>query len=639
MSNPETERERERAGEREIFSHSLTRPLTHSHWIALLIALATFALYLRTLAPDVVDADGGEFQFAAWNFGFVHPTGYPLFLILGGLFQHLVPIGNPAYRLSVFNALIAAGAIGILFLAINELTRARGAALIAAFAFALTRAFWYDANAPEVYALNALFIALLFYLAARWQTNPHAKTFAAFCFILGLALTHHRAILLWLPGFGLFFLLSARQQPITNHQLPIPNYVLRFTFYFLLPLLLYLYLPLRAPAAPYATLAFAPGRDLVLFDNSPGGIVDYILGRAFQSELRWDAQSLARLNAFPQLLFDQFGVIGIAFGACGFFATLWRTDWARTALMLAGFITTILFASAYHIGDIVHYYLPTFLMWSIWISIAIQLLTRRLTTYHLPFTVILAIAILAPQLTANFSVADRSREIQPREQWTKILAEPIPRNAILVSNDRDEMMPLWYMQYVENTRRDLLGVFPLITPENTTIARITDRALATNRPVFFIKAMPGIEIKYAIQPFDANLDRVQPAEMRPPFASSASIAERVRVIGFDARRAQNELRVVIYLQPRARLAANYTTTVQLHGARGGKIAQGNDHQVGGEFYPTVLWEPDEILRDEHIIDLPPDLKPGIYRLFFGMYRQPDFDPLGALEEIGGIDLP
>jgi len=263
MSNPETERERERAGEREIFSHSLTRPLTHSHWIALLIALATFALYLRTLAPDVVDADGGEFQFAAWNFGFVHPTGYPLFLILGGLFQHLVPIGNPAYRLSVFNALIAAGAIGILFLAINELTRARGAALIAAFAFALTRAFWYDANAPEVYALNALFIALLFYLAARWQTNPHAKTFAAFCFILGLALTHHRAILLWLPGFGLFFLLSARQQPITNHQLPIPNYVLRFTFYFLLPLLLYLYLPSARP--PRRTRRSRSRRDATWF--------------------------------------------------------------------------------------------------------------------------------------------------------------------------------------------------------------------------------------------------------------------------------------------------------------------------------------------------------------------------------------
>ena len=33
---------------------------------------------------------------------------------------------------------------------------------------------------------------------------------------------------------------------------------------------------------------------------------------------------------------------------------------------------------------------------------------------------------------------------------------------MLISNDRDEMMPLWYMQQVEGRRPDLAGVFPLL---------------------------------------------------------------------------------------------------------------------------------------------------------------------------------
>jgi hypothetical protein len=173
-----------------------------------LIALASFYLYLYTLAPDVLDSDGGEFQLAAWNFSIVHPTGYPLFLILGGLFQHLLPIGNPAFRLNVFNAMIAALAVSVLYLAAKEFTQNRAAALIAAATFALSRTFWFNASGAEVYALNALLLALLIYLALRWNAAPNARSFAVFCFVYGLALTHHRAILLWIPAFALFFLFA-----------------------------------------------------------------------------------------------------------------------------------------------------------------------------------------------------------------------------------------------------------------------------------------------------------------------------------------------------------------------------------------------------------------------------------------------
>ncbi len=180
---------------------------TLEYLVPILLALATLALYARTLAPGVVDADGGEFQFAAWNFSFVHPTGYPLYLILGGLFQHLVPFGDPAYRLNLFTALTAALAVAVLYLVVYTITGQRLAALIASASFALTRTFWFDANAAETYDLNAFFIALLLLLALRWQAKPRASTLALFALAFGLALTHHRTVVLWAVPFAVFFVL------------------------------------------------------------------------------------------------------------------------------------------------------------------------------------------------------------------------------------------------------------------------------------------------------------------------------------------------------------------------------------------------------------------------------------------------
>jgi hypothetical protein len=622
--------------------------------VAFALALASFLLYLRTLAPDVVDADGGEFQLAAWNFGFVHPTGYPLYLIFGGLFQHLVPLGNPAYRLNLFTALTAACAVAALYLAAHGITRHRGAAILAAFSFAVTRAFWYDASAAEAYDLNAFFVALLIFIALRWQAAPSAKKLAVFCFAYALALTHHRSIVLWIPAFALFaygvWRMANPSEMSARFGWCKPRYFLLFIFSFLLPLTLYLHLPLRAPTAPYFVLPLAPGRDLVLYDNSLTGFVNYILGRTFQSELGWDAVSGARLSAFPRWLFDQFGAAGIALGLIGCIAMVWRKEWAQFALLVTGFVATILFASLYHIADILHYYIPAYLAWAIWIGYGTTWLVSlvqnskfKIQNARFEFVglTLLAIMLIIPQVIINFPFADRSRETQARAQWTRILSASIPQNAILISNDRDEMMPLWYIQYVENTRRDLLGLFPLITPapEYANIGRLTDSVLDANRPVYFIKPMPGIEIKYRVVASDSLWRVVETYTSRvPQHSSGAVLANRVRVLGYDVAREGNVLRAAIYWSPLVKLDRNYMASIQLFGARGGKVAQGNDHQVGGEFYPTTLWEVGETLRDEHTIELPADLAPSTYHLFVTMYRLPDFESLGDPVEIGWMDL-
>ena len=225
-----------------------------------------------------------------------------------------------------------------------------------------------------------------------------------------------------------------------------------------------------------------------------------------------------------------------------------------------------------------------------------------------------------------------------REQWTRLLASA-PTDAVLISNDRDEMMPLWYLQFVENTRRDVVGLFPRITPapEYSNVARLTASVIDTGRPVFFIKNMPGLEIKFRTQASGA-LWQVVETNRAPEKVIDAILGKRVRILGFDAMRDADALRAVIFWQPLVKLDANYTTFAHLLDSNGKKIAQGNDHQVGGEFYPTSLWDAGETLRDEFVISLPPNIVQGDYRLLVGMYRSSDGEMLGEPVVVGGVEI-
>ena len=72
------------------------------------LMIAALILYIFTLAPTVLTADGGEFQFVPWLPGIAHPTGYPLYMLLGWAWSHLLPMGNVAWRMNLFSSVVAA---------------------------------------------------------------------------------------------------------------------------------------------------------------------------------------------------------------------------------------------------------------------------------------------------------------------------------------------------------------------------------------------------------------------------------------------------------------------------------------------------------------------------------------------------
>ena len=93
---------------------------------AISLFLVTFGLYLSTLAPSVATIfdDSLELQLACYQLAIIHPTGYPLYALLGKLFTFL-PFGDVAYRVNLLSAVAAAWAVTLVYLGLRAIARRR----------------------------------------------------------------------------------------------------------------------------------------------------------------------------------------------------------------------------------------------------------------------------------------------------------------------------------------------------------------------------------------------------------------------------------------------------------------------------------------------------------------------------------
>jgi hypothetical protein len=632
----------------------------------LLLALAAGGLaglvYWRMAAPGVLAGDSGELQFAAWLAGLSHPTGYPLYLITGWLWSHgldALGLASPARAMTLLSVLCGALAVGLAYLLAATLIQqsrldsipakpaGRIAALVAALTFAWTPTMWSQAVVTEVYTLHAALVAALLWLALLWRGSAETGFFpknpvslTALALLFGLGLAHHRTTLLLLPVLGVFL---AWQAPAGYWRW---RQVALLAVLALTPLLLYLYVPLRAPATPYLAIELWPGQLTALVDRSPAGLVSYLLGSGFAGEIQGPLSALSAAPGLLQRFATELTPFGVLLAAAGVVVLAARRNWALLWLTGGSFVLLTGFNLFYTIGDIAVFYIPSYLLASVWIGVAAAwlaglvaaMVNRRWIGLGEGAGIVTAVLLAALPVYLFLSHApaqDRSRDTAAADGWQALLAANPAPNAVLVSNDRDELMPLWYLQQVEGVRPDLAGVFPLLLPEPgwLDVGQALDSALSTGRPVYLIKPMPGLEVKAALgQPDPSGLTPVLgPAITAPPaFAEDVVIGDALRLLGFDVQRDGETVQIDLHWQPLRPLDSDFTSFVQLLAAGDEKVAQ-SDHQPGGVYYPTSLWQPGDTLRDRHTLALPAGAPPGPYRLLVGMYRLIDGEivPLGA----------
>ena len=579
--------------------------------------------------------------------------------MLGGTWQHLIPIGDPAYRLNLLSAVFSALVVGLAYGIFQDITGNRGAAIIAAMTFAASSTFWSQATESEVYSLNTLLLALLTWLALKWRASREFKYSAAWAFTFGLSLTHHRSIILLIPAFAALFAEAVYERARGYKSGGASSHAHRlfrdaaYSILIMLPLLLYLYIPLRASATPYAKLQVSPAQIILTFDNTPAGWIANIAGERFGPELGFNAATISSLQELPQRLLAEFNPLGAVLGVVGLLSLIYRRRWGLAAFTCFGFASIVLFDVSYHIGDIADFYTPAYLMFAIWISVALATVLRYVRSHThlrvglLPTIVLLVAAAALPveNFFDNFTDNDRSLQTDWRDRWDVILKSDLPQDAILISNDRDEMTPMWYLQLVERLRPDTLGLFPLVSqePAYANVMRVVGSVINSGRPVYLIKSIPAINLRYALDSAPAGLLRVEDTPLpSPSFKSTAVLGNQLRVVGFSLPSGNvhpgTKFPVAVYWRPLVSLGRDYAASLQLFDDSGQKIAQGDDHKPGGDTYPTSLWQPKETLRDLFTITTPPGANPGPYQLFVRVYDPLNDDTLGGLTEIGSLEV-
>jgi hypothetical protein len=622
------------------------------------------ALYLKTLAPTVGVHDTFEFQVLSYELGIAHPTGYPLYMLLGKLFT-LVPLGNVAYRVNLSSALFAAGTVAVLYSTITWLTRDRSASAIGALSFAFTYSFWSQAVEAEVYALNALFVVAICYLLLRafdgmsdgatvgdgraWHSLPdiaqrNRNVIIAVAFAYGLSLTHHRTMLLLGPAIIVYLLLNGASRLFTRRAL------IAAIIAFLAPLVgIHLYIPLRWAQIHGQTMSWPQFTDLAL-------------GTQFAAALRWDA-ALAdpgRLALFLRTLLQQYPGPALLLAAVGAVYLGWkgasthcRPTWKAGIFLALAFAAYVAFGLSYYVPDVSLFLIPAHIFVAVAIGLGVSALRRmlhRLFSASRPtlsplrrqFVAALTLTLVGvlplSLVWRNMPRVDKSDAYDSYDWGMYVLAQDLPQNSVILA-DSEKMAPLHYLQRVEHVRPDTeTGVF---ADEERTQAELESR-LAEGRPLLLARFIPGLESAYHLRSLGPLVEvSTAPLVELPAEAQrvDAGSGDSTRLVAFrlDARDLDrtDALRVTLFWQSGQQRSDNQHVRLRLVGPTGHVWMETKGRPPVDGLYPTGAWRPGEIVPDFHQIDLAGQLPPGSYDLQVGLFAPFTQSALSSPDAQGG----
>jgi hypothetical protein len=597
--------------------------------ICLALALGALALYTATLLPGIGSGDTAEFQRVVPTLGVAHPTGYPFYTMLGWLWSQL-PLGaTPAWRMNLFSAVMAALAVGALFLVGRALGQSRLVAAMAALTFAVSATFWSQATIAEVYALAALIQALLLLALLRWRQgrNPNAKKgwpLWVAGLLLGLGLAHHRTIILLIPGALVFWGLEARGWRLdTARPLPLSSLLSQAAHAILAALagcLLYVYLPIRAPQ----------------WINSPQAFAQYVAGSSALSvwltpEQPWRVAGEHIRELAQRFIWPQFFPLGTLLALLGG-VRLWRRDRAAAAILTVGYALVLLFCTLFFVQDVDVFMISAHLIAALLLGEGAMLLAemtndeRRRTNVPILSALVLRLSSLSGLALLLLPLFLLLRNIGPIRAANSAaneaiaratLAQPLPAGALLIV-DWEAVEGMRYLQTIEGLRPDLE-----IRPLNADVARAdAQAALSAGRAVYLLRPQP--ELGLAQSPA-GRLWRVStaPLALHTDTPTDQRWQDGISLRGFSLSRGPYQpgdvVPVTLDWLAQAAPAQRYTMFVHIVGDDG--LVRGQQDREPARA-PTDKWQPNEHTVDVYGPALSLETPPGRYHVVVGWYSYP-----------------
>ena len=597
--------------------------LLASGWLASLLAAALLRVkpvrlllwlwaallptYLLTMGRAVGRADTFEFQVVIPQLGIAHPTGYPLYLLLGRLFS-LLPAGSVAWRInlaSVAFALVAVSLVYLLGLRLSQPGRAALAALLAALLLGLLPTFWSQAIEAEVYALHALFVAavLLLLITLLRQPQPSAAPkpyhrLLALAFALGLGLTNHLTTLFLLPPAGITLLFVYRPAGLNLKRLA------GLALAFLAPLLLYAYLPLRWAAVNGEPMGAAR-------------FVDWVIGGRFQGALQLTAwlHDATRYQVVGRLFLAEWQppilLLLVPVGLVVLFARQWRV----ALVLLLTWLGYTFYALNYYVPDLAVFLLPAHLVMAVWWGVGLAALVQgvaqaggRFAPLGQAALYLLAIGPLVVTVGQTRWAAVSRASSDGQTGWAAgVLAQPLAQDGAILA-DSDKFPPLYYLQQAEGARPDLdITVLP---DEAAYRANLAAR-LAAGQTVYLARYLPGLAGSYHLRSAGPLVEvGTAPLATLPAGAQPSDLRfGQVRLRGYllEAAAATDPAGTALTLFWQADEPLDEVWHVYTRWAGqeyvGAPIPPAGQHPANNS-YPTVAWEPGELVPDYHWLPRP-----------------------------------
>jgi len=434
---------------------------------ALLILVLNLTVYLSTLSPTVQFIDSGELAVVCAKLGIAHPTGYPIYNLLGRIFC-LLPVKDIIFRVNLMSLFFVCFSNLILFFIILEVIeptfpKKEGedfkksywkiwAAFLACLIFSFTPTLWSQAISNEVYSLNILFYNLIIILLLLWRSNlgrPGSKRFFfLLIFLYGLSFGNHMSTILLLPA--LIFFIMATWGWLTFD----PKGIILSFFLFFLGLSIYIYLPLRSSQNP-----------LLDWGNPEtwSMLKRHVTG--WQYQVWMFSESTERLYAsllnFIKLFFHQFPFYLLPLSLLGIYE-IFSKDQKFLFFLLILFFANIFYGINYDIPDIDPYFLMSFLANSILVGAGLyslfqiidKLKIKRVLSYGIIFCFILLPFLL---LKNNYYKSDRSKNYLAYD-FACNLMRSVKKDAIILTDVWDHYSPWLYLRHVELKRPDVVCV-------------------------------------------------------------------------------------------------------------------------------------------------------------------------------------
>jgi hypothetical protein len=439
------------------------------------VSIYSFAVlmivYIITANPDLAYTDSGELAGVCVTLGISHPTGYPLFTILGHLWSlQPLPI-TKIYSLNLFASVLTALSAWVFFHLIYEVLkglhfRKKGAhnvkgkpdtkpihkkqladgemiliSLASTLTYGLGLIFWGQANSIEVYPLQLLLINSVLFFIIKASTGSENKRYLLIAaFLIGLSFSNHLTTILIIPAVLFYYFYT---QDGFNFSPDSWKFLAILLLPFVIGLSFYLYMPLRSSMEPLFNWGYVSrGWDKFIY---------HVQGKQYQVWMFSDPEIMKQnfgkfFSAMPYQL-GWIGFIPFLYGLYLMARRMPRLFWFCMILL----VSCLAYTLNYSIHDIETYFATAYISILIVTAIGIagfSLIKKELTYFSFIIPLIL--------LITNFPMNDRSDDYLVRE-YTKVTSNSLGKDAIIISAQWDYWCSaFWYMQTVEHQRKDVV---------------------------------------------------------------------------------------------------------------------------------------------------------------------------------------